>query len=191
MESLAELNDHELLALLREGDRAAYNAIYHKYKFVLYQHAWNKLRNREEAQDILQEVFASLWLKRETAKIGDNLSGYLYGSVRNKVLDHYARQEVKLRYVNNVKPDLEQGVATDHRVRENQLRALIDKEIAELSPRMREVFEMSRKQHMTYREIAEQLGTSEETVKKQVSGALKVLRVKLGILVYLVMLINY
>jgi RNA polymerase sigma-70 factor (ECF subfamily) len=56
---------------------------------------------------------------------------------------------------------------------------------------MREVFEMSRKEHLTYKEIAACLGTSEETVKKQVSGALKVLRVKLGILVYILMLIHY
>jgi len=49
---------------------------------------------------------------------------------------------------------------------------------------------MSRKRHLTYTEIAEQLGTSEETVKKQVSGALKVLRVKLGIFVYLFLLFH-
>ncbi|WP_262712275.1 sigma-70 family RNA polymerase sigma factor [Mucilaginibacter phyllosphaerae] len=70
-------------------------------------------------------------------------------------------------------------------------KALIEKEIAELPPRMREVFEMSRKQTRTYKEITEQLGTSEETVKKQVSGALKVLRVKLGVLIYILILIHY
>lgn len=58
-----------------------------------------------------------------------------------------------------------------------------------MPPRMREVFEMSRKQTMSYEEIAEQLGTSEETVKKQVSGALKVLRVKLGIFIYLLFVV--
>jgi RNA polymerase sigma-70 factor (family 1) len=191
MKSYDLYTDQELLGLLRSGDQSAYTEIYHRYKFILHQHAWNKLRNKEEAQDILQEVFTNLWSKRETINIGSNLSGYLYSAVRNRVLDHFSHNEVKLKYIDNIKPDLTQDVPTDHRVRENQLKALIEKEIAELSPRMREVFEMSRKQHMTYKEIAEQLGTSEETVKKQVSGALKVLRVKLGIFIYLFLLFHF
>ena len=186
-----QLVDHDLLELLRSGDRAAYTEIYHRYKFILHQHAWNKLRNKEEAQDVLQEVFTKLWLNREHMQITTNLSGYLYSAVRNRILDHFSHNEVKLKYISKVKPDLQHDVPTDHRVRENQLRELIEKEIADLPPRMRQVFEMSRKQHMMHKEIAEQLGTSEETVKKQVSGALKVLRVKLGILIYLLMLINY
>ncbi|SDE84832.1 RNA polymerase sigma-70 factor, ECF subfamily [Mucilaginibacter pineti] len=182
--------DQELLELLRSGDSTAYTEIYHRYKFILHQHAWNKLRNKEEAQDILQEVFTNLWLKRETIHISSNLSGYLYSAVRNRILDHFSHNDVKLKYINNLKPDLGE-VPTDHRVRENQLKAIIEKEIAELPPRMREVFEMSRKQHMTYKEIAAELGTSEETVKKQVSGALKVLRIKLGIFIYLFILLHY
>jgi len=190
MTDYKQCTDIELLDQLRSGDRLAYAEIYHRYKFILHQHAWNKVRNKEEAQDILQEVFTNLWLKRETIHVSSNLSGYLYSAVRNRVLDYFAHSEVKLKYINNVKPDLSE-VATDHRVRENQLRAIIEKEIAELPPRMREVFEMSRKQHMTHKEIAEALGTSEETVKKQVSGALKVLRVKLGLFVYIFLLIHF
>lgn len=187
MAALETLSDQELLDLLRSGDRAAYTEIYHRYKFILHQHAFNKLRHKQEAQDILQEVFVNLWLKRETLNIDSNLAGYLYNAVRNRILDHFAHHEVKLKYINNIKPDLTGDVPTDHRVRENQLRAIIEKEITELPPRTREVFEMSRKQHLTHKEIAGRLGTSEETVKKQMSQALRVLRVKLGVFVYLYM----
>jgi RNA polymerase sigma-70 factor (family 1) len=185
------LSDQELLGLLRSGDRAAYTEIYTRYKFILHHHAWNKVRNREEAQDILQEVFTNLWLKRETLRIDSNLSGYLYNAVRNRILDYFAHHEVKVKYVNAVEPNLTLDVATDYRVRENQLRRLIELEIAELPPRTREVFKMSRNQHLTHREIAEQLGTSEETVKKQMAHALRVLRVKLGIFVYLFILFRF
>jgi len=183
------LSDAELLDLLRSGDQMAYTEIYHRYKFILHNHAFNKLRNKEEAQDVLQEVFVNLWSKRETIQV-NNLSGYLYSAVRNKVLDHFSHHEVKLKYINNVEPNLSE-VPTDVRVRENQLKAIIEKEIEALPPRTRKVFEMSRKKHMTHKEIAKQLGTSEETVKKQVSAALRTLRVKLGILVYILMLLNY
>jgi RNA polymerase sigma-70 factor (family 1) len=189
MVALELLSDQELLDLLRSGDKAAYTAIYDRYKFILHHHAFNKLRSRQEAQDVLQEVFINLWVKRESLKITTNLSGYLYSAVRNRVLDHFAHGEVKLKYINQVRPDLGE-VPTDHRVRENQLKAIIEKEIAELPPRTREVFEMSRKQHMTHKEIAEELGTSEETVKKQVSAALRTLRVKLGVFVYLYLLFH-
>lgn len=190
MGAYSQYDDQDLLELLRSGDQLAYTEIYHRYKFILHQHAWNKLRNKEEAQDVLQEVFTKLWLNRESLQINTNLSGYLYSAVRNRVLDHFSHNEVKLKYISKVTPDLYHDVPTDHRVRENQLRAIIDKEIAELPPRMRQVFELSRKQHLTHKEIAELLGTSEETVKKQVSGALRVLRVKLGIFVYLFLLFN-
>jgi len=189
MTAMELLSDQELLDLLRSGDRAAYTEIYHRYKFILHNHAFNKLRNKEEAQDILQEVFVNLWLKRESIQV-TNLSGYLYSAVRNRILDYFAHNQVKLKYIDQVEPDLS-DVPTDYRVRENQLRELIEKEIAELSPRVREVFEMSRKRHMTHKEIADALGTSEETVKKQVSGALKLLRMKLGILIYVFLLFHY
>jgi RNA polymerase sigma-70 factor (family 1) len=184
--------DAELADLLKSGDRFAYEEIYHRYKFILHNHAWNKIRNKEEAQDGLQEVFARLWAQRETLDIGSNLSGYLYTAIRNHLLNLVARRDIQGRYIASIRAFAEQhAVVTDYRARENQLKELIDREIAALPPRMREVFEMSRKEHLTYREIAARLGTSEETVKKQVSGALKILRVKLGILVYILMLIHY
>jgi RNA polymerase sigma factor (sigma-70 family) len=88
-------SDHQLALLLKEGDRAAFAEIYNRYKFILHHHAWNKVRNKEEAQDALQEVFAVLWSKRETLNIGDNLSGYLYSAVRNHILNLIARKEVQ------------------------------------------------------------------------------------------------
>jgi len=191
MQAYFSFSDAELLLLLKEGDKRAYTEIYHRYKFILHNHAWNKLRNKEEAQDILQEVFVGLWAKRDTLKIDTNLSGYLYSAVRNRILDYFSHNNVKLKYINGLKPDLTQDVPTDHKARENQLKIIIDNEIAELPPRTREVFELSRKHHLTYKEIAQRLGTSEETVKKQVSRALHMLRVKLGLLLYLYMLIKF
>ncbi|MNL67317.1 RNA polymerase sigma factor [compost metagenome] len=68
--------------------------------------------------------------------------------------------------------------------------AMIEKEIAALPQKMREVFELSRKQNLSHKEIAEQLGISEQTVSKQVTNALKILKTKLGLMLYLVFLIR-
>lgn len=186
------LTDNELAVLLQSGDRHAFAEIYHRYKFVLHNHAWNKTRNKEEAEDAIHEVFAMIWSKHSVINIGSNLSGYLYNSVRNHLLNMIVRKEVQERYIASIRHFSESSsVIADHRVRENQLTALIEKEIAALPPRMREVFELSRRQHLSHKEIAALMGTSEQTVKKQMNKALRILRNKLGLPLYLVMYFFY
>ncbi|RQO69837.1 RNA polymerase subunit sigma-70 [Pedobacter sp. KBW06] len=184
------LSDDELTVLLKSGDRTAYTEIYHRFKFVLHNHAWNKTRNREEAQDTIQEVFTMLWAKRETLGLQVNLAGYLYTSVRNHILNQIARSGLQTKYITSIKSFQSSNLSTDYLARENQFKKIIDAEVAALPPRMREVFEMSRKEHLTHKEIAERLGTSEQTIKKQMTNTLKVLRVKLGLLIYLLYFIE-
>lgn len=69
--------------------------------------------------------------------------------------------------------------ATDHQIRERQLALKIEREISFLPEKMRQIFELHRKEHLTYKEIAEQLDISDKTVKKQVSNALHILRQRL------------
>nr|WP_184549228.1 sigma-70 family RNA polymerase sigma factor [Mucilaginibacter sp. FT3.2] len=82
------------------------------------------------------------------------------------------------------------SAATDYRVRENQLKAYIEKEIQKLPPKMRQIFEMSRKGNLSYKEISEQLNVSENNVSKQINNALRLLKTKLGIVVFLFFLIK-
>lgn len=182
---LSHISDQELLLLLKAGDREAYEQIYHRYKFVLHNHAWNKTRNLEESQDIIQEIFTMLWAKRESLDVSVNLSGYLYTSLRNYVLNQIVHKEVQNKYIVSIQSFVRQeSVIADHRIRENQLKGLIEQEINALPPRMKEVFLLSRRENLSHKEIAELLGTTEQTVKKQMTNTLKVLRKKLGVLIY-------
>jgi RNA polymerase sigma-70 factor (ECF subfamily) len=186
----SQLTDQELIALLNQGDRLAFAQIYDRYKFILHAHAVNKLRDREEARDVIQEVFTYLWSKREVISISGNLSGYLYGAVRHAILNKITRKQVQEKYLDSLKAFSEQdAVLTDHRIRENQLREQIEKEIGMLPSRMKEVFELSRNEHLSHREIAWRLQISEQTVSKQITNALKILKLKLGVLVYLVLML--
>ena len=192
MADYALYTDQDLAERLKAGDHSAFAEIYNRYKFVLHNHAWNKIRNTDEANDALQEVFATMWLKRESINIGSNLSGYLYTSVRNHLLNTIVRKEVRTRYINSIQQFVKEGgVRTDHLVRENMLKAAIEREIAALPPRMREVFELSRKRHLSHREIAVIMNTSEQTVKKQVTKALKILRSKLSFMAYLYLVLFF
>ncbi|SFE35292.1 RNA polymerase sigma-70 factor, ECF subfamily [Chitinophaga sp. CF118] len=192
MNRYGEMSNEELTDLLRSGDRSAFAEIYHRYKFILHNHAWQKTRNQEEAQDAIQDVFTTLWDKRESINVGSNLAGYLYNSVRNHILNTIAHKEVQTKYIISIqKFTKEQSVITDYRVRENLFKALIEKEIAALPPRMREVFELSRKHHLSHKEIAIIMGTTEQTVKKQMTIALKILRRKLGLMTWIIFCLLY
>jgi DNA-directed RNA polymerase specialized sigma24 family protein len=69
------LSDNELIQLLKESDHRAYTEIYNRYFYLLYVHACKKLRDEEQAKDVVQDVFATLWVRRESDFQMSNLGG--------------------------------------------------------------------------------------------------------------------
>jgi RNA polymerase sigma-70 factor (family 1) len=191
MMSFDSLSDPELVALLQLGDRAAYKEIYQRYSVLLLNHAYNKTRSREEAKDIVHEVFAALWANQENINPENNLAGYLYTCVRNVFFNQVARNNVQIKYLASVKEfSMSGSIITDYLVRERQLLEIINREIESLPPKMGEVFKLSRNEYLTHKQIAERLEISEQTVSKHITNALKILRVKLGVIVYVFWLIH-
>lgn len=180
----SQLNDEKLLVLIKEGDHHAYAYLYDRFWPVLYMYARKMTDDKEEAQDILQEVFTRLWDKCGQINLTGSLSSYLYAAVRYQLFDLNDRKKIRANYINSLQCFIDEGVyITDEHIREKELAAQIEKEIASLPPKMREVFELSRNTDMTYKKIGEQLHISDKTVKKQVGNAVKILRLKLGIAV--------
>jgi len=191
MTDYTNYTDTELAVLLKESDHKAYAVIYERYKFLLYAHAYKKLQDREEARDVVQEVFITLWNKRVSIIAQSNLAGYLYTALRNTILNLFARKEVRTRYTDSMAAHFSYDYSpTDHGIRGQQLAALIDREISALPAKMQEVFVLSRKQHLNRKEISLQLGISEATVDRQIANALKILRTRLTLVAYLLVLFN-
>jgi RNA polymerase sigma-70 factor (ECF subfamily) len=188
--SLSKLNvltDNELLSMLREGNASAYTEIYERFNGLLYLFAYKRLHDREEAKDIIHELFLSLWTNRENLPQNANLSAYLYTAVRNRIINIATHQKTVDRYIESFQSYINtNNNNTDHLVRHNELLKFIEKQIAELPPKTRLVFEMSRKTNLTRKEIAAELQITEETVKSHMHGALKALRLKLGALIVFV-----
>ncbi len=182
METYVNFTDDLLVALLKEGNQAAYAEIYNRYKGVLYRHALTMLNNKEEVNDIIHELFLALWIKREELQVNIKLSSYLYRSVRNRILDYIARNKFVTAYIDSIQEYIQAAVPiTEQEVRLSELKALIEREVAALPPKMREIFEMSRKLELSNKEIAAQLNISDKTVKKQINNALKILRPKINL----------
>lgn len=177
MENLKQLSDLELLALLKERDESAFTEIYNRFApKILYQIS-QMLREPEAAQDLTQDLFITIWNKADNIRSDANFAGYLYVAAQNSVLLYMRRGKFKSEYLTSlaayhdeIAEVVSEGVDVD------MMYALVQKEIQNLPPKMKEVFELSRKPELSYKDIAAQLGIAENTVKKQVSNALHIIR---------------
>ncbi|MHA4896522.1 RNA polymerase sigma factor [Pedobacter sp. PWIIR3] len=189
MLDFSNYSDQELIRLFASGNDAAFKEIYMRYDKLLYLYAYHKLGNKEESRDMVQDVFAWLLNNRENLNLTTTLSGYLYKSVLNKIYNLYKHKEVLRKYATegNGYLDIEE-TGTDFLIREKDINAVIEREIAAMPKGMREVFELRRKAYMSTKETAEHLGVAESTVITQMKRAKKHLRLKLGLMVYLLMI---
>lgn len=179
MSTYKSLTDNELFCLMQDGDKYAFEEIYERFNGLLYIYACKLVSDKEDARDIVQEIFVYLW-SNPNIKVKSQLSSYLYTAVRYKIFDWLDKNKSKSNYLLSLEKFVDQGdCITDNYIREKEFASIIEKEVSLLPPKMRQIFEMSRQQHLSQKEIAERLHLSDKTVKKQMSNALKVLRLKL------------
>ena len=174
-------SDEELLNAFNSGDKEAFKVIYDRYWPLLLHHANHMLKDDEEAKDVVQEVFTALWSRSDQTPIHPPLTAFLYTVTRNRILNRLKHFKIEAKYLAQVEQIIHHpSQLPDSKVREQDLKRLIEDGLKSLPPKMREVFELSRKQHKTHKEIAEQLNISDKTVKKQINNALRILKSKMG-----------
>ena len=139
------LSDLELMALLKSGDHAAFSEIYNRHMEMVYAHCQKMLKNEEETQDLVQEIFISLWEKAPLLELKTNLSGYLFIATRHKVLNlmrknRNANSLLDMFSLYNVSHES----STFELLCEKELAKNLEIEIANLPVKMRRVFEYSK-----------------------------------------------
>ncbi|SDZ90759.1 RNA polymerase sigma-70 factor, ECF subfamily [Chitinophaga terrae (ex Kim and Jung 2007)] len=169
------ISDAALLPLIKEGEVQAFNELYTRYFRMLYSYAWNILDNEEECSDAVQEIFVWLWENRGTLQVTTTIKGYLMAAVKYRlarIIQTSRRRaailaaNVTLPAVTNIEEDIEA----------KELKRVITAFSETLPQRAREIFQLSRVQHLSNKEIAAQMGISEKTVENQITIALKKLR---------------
>lgn len=175
---MEEQSDIALLQRLRQSDESAYTEIFHRYWEKLYAIAYNRLRTRAAAEDVVQEVLASLWVRKAELDIR-HLSGYLATATRYAVFRQISRllPDHPLD-MPNVAQQLVQTPDMDH-LDYCRLQERLGQEIAHLPEKCRLVFLYSRRDQYSNKEIAAALQLSEKTVEAHLTKALKHLRVRL------------
>lgn len=173
--------DHELWQLVRNGDVSAYGGLYERHWEALYETAYWHLYDKAAAKDIVQEVFVYCWQKRTQIEIRESIAAYLRTAVRFKVLNYLKAESARDKYqqlAGQALPVI--TYATDDYIAEADLTASYHRELGRLPDKMREVFTDSRDHGLSIEEIAKKRAISPQTVKNQLSNALRKLREALG-----------
>lgn len=181
MADYSAIPDAALVALLKKSDRQAFTEIYNRFKGALYVYACKIVKEEDLAEDLVQEIFISLWDKRETVVFKTTVSAYLFTAVRYKFFDWVDKQKVRDDYAASLQVFIDQGEwATDNLIAERELLNFVDQQIELLPEKMRAVFLLSYKDNLSFKEIGLRLKISDKTAQNQANTALKILRGKLG-----------
>lgn len=174
------LSEELLLARCGNDDAAAFREIYHRYKEFVYAVVAARLDDKDDAKDIVQDIFTNLWASRGELPNLKDLKPYLYVLGRNQVISAYRRKNVRIKgeaYLVQQFTESERS-AEDHRLAK-ELNNTIDHIILQLPETMRHCYTLSKKEGKRNGEIAGILNISEKTVRNNVSEALKRLKLRL------------
>lgn len=173
-------NDIAIIEAWQAGDSDAFEVLYQKYWLKLYVFARRTTPNAEDAQDLIQDVFAQLWMQKEQIDAAVFSESYLFAIVRNKLLDKIRKQYVREEYVQKiVQSSSESDFSTQQTILTNDLNNHIHRAVDVLPEKCREVFQLSRFEQLSVDQIAQKLQISPQTVKNQLSKALQVVRFRL------------
>src|SRR5690606_9770696 len=168
----------ELLKALQNGDKKAFEYIYLRFGDKLVRYVDSRVRDRSVSEEIVQELFLSLWSRRKKVAPDTDLEPYLFSAAKYKILSHIRSEKVRRRYAEHFALFVAQHQSnlTAELLDLADLKALIEERISELPPKCQQVFRMSRFAHKSIAEIAEEMGISKRTVENYLTKALKYLR---------------
>ena len=190
MRDFSKYSDQELAALLRSGDTAAFKTIYKKYWDKLLVVAGKRLGDLQEAEEVLQDIFLNLWLKRADFQLRISFDNYFAVAVKFQIINRLAkrsRESIRNKAFAEGRIEVAEPVAVQFDL--VLLKQQLNDTIETLPRKCQLVFKMSREQELSNKEIARELDISEKTVEKHMTNALKTLRTRFGNLLPVLMLL--
>lgn len=172
-----DFSDPRWVERIRAGDAEAFERVFRAFHPTLTAWIARRLGSRAVAEDIVQDLFLTLWRGRESLEVHRSLPHYLYVAARNRAMNHVKHERVREQWrekqSRNEPPTSDDG---DAELALAELTAALREAIERLPPRSKAVFLMSRQQGKTYAEIAAALGIARKTVDAQMGRALRLIR---------------
>lgn len=175
-----DLSEKQVLATIQSGNESAFEMIFRSYYQPLCRYAYSFLEDKEEAEEVVQSAFITIWEKRKSLDIQTSLKSYLYRMVRNACLNVIKHEKIKQQHVAHelaVTEATYESVA--QKVYATELELKISEAMKTLPEQCRLVFQLSRFEELKYQEIADQLQISVKTVENHMGKALKIMREQL------------
>ncbi len=169
-------SDNQLFSLVKQDDRKAFEELYNRYWLFLLDSACKALQSRDKAQDIVQEIFISLYQRRQSIELLVSLKAYLCKALKFKILNEFRSQLVRqiyqksLFYSSTCKNDYASAFET------KELEQAIDRSVCLLPEKCKKAFLLSRQQKLSYKDISGELDISVSTVEKHIIKALKFIK---------------
>ncbi|MBL7699287.1 MAG: RNA polymerase sigma-70 factor [Chitinophagaceae bacterium] len=178
MHDLATYRDEELITLLKENNKEAFAELYNRYHKAVYGYLVAQIKSHHYTQDILHEVFLKIWEIRMKLQLKSNFSAYLFRICHNKAVDFMrtiaSDRQFRKEFLSNYAQSSDYVSITLEELQ--QMDSLVEEALEQLTPQRRIVFDLCRKQHKSYQQVAEELGISPNTVKEHMTKALATLR---------------
>lgn len=170
-------HDASVIARIRDGNVSAFEQLYQMYAEELWRHAYRILQERDVAEDVVQDVFVSLWTARETLIVQASVRAYLYTAVHHRALkvlrhDRVVRRTGEGAMASDVAAYVHSQTTLDTTVEEAELTATVQRTLASLPERQRAAIELRWLRGLNQTEVATVLGVSEAAVRKLIDKAL-------------------
>ena len=172
------INDLLLIRRVKEGDIKAFETIFRKFYSPLVYYSHSITGRSDVAEDIIQDLFYTLWKEREKIEVYSSLKNYLYGAVRNRSLQFCERRKLDDNYKTSLElsPGISDSGGPQESVEFLELENIILKSLERMPQRRVEIFKLHRFKNKKYKEIADSLSLSVKTVEAEMTKALKTIR---------------
>ncbi|MFV0345652.1 MAG: RNA polymerase sigma factor [Bacteroidales bacterium] len=166
--------EKKLIQQLRRGNKKAFKTLFDNYNVRLFQFALKYLKYNEDAEDLVHEVFLTIWEKRSSILSNTSFKAYLFTIAYNIIKKYFLKRSRDEKYKQEFATEfLLSADSVEDKIDYSSLLEEVDKIINLLPERRREIFILSRKEGLKNSEIAEQLGLSVQSVKNQLTIARK------------------
>jgi len=179
MIAYAGYTDNELTNLIHNGDEPAFAELYNRYWLELYDTAYRRLKNKEQVEDIIQDIFVKLWVRRAELQI-QNPQAYLHTAVRFRVFNYVERGEAHSSFYEPFEEMAHSQSTADGKILEKELLDLVQAYIDSLPAKRKQIFLMHIKENLSTKEIAERLNISQKTVQNQLGTAMQDLHTRIA-----------
>lgn len=173
-------SDKELLMAMSSGDQHAFTILFNRHWKELFSFVHRLTKDESETKDILQDVFVHIWKNRERLYANDSFLPYLNTVAYSNVMMSFRRSKIELQGTDTLLQMVERSMESDDHLLYTEAKQSVDHALEKMPINMRQCFRLSRYEDKSIREIATELGLSEQTVKNNISEALRRLRLSMG-----------